>query len=325
MSHEREISLRSGEAVAQVLEARGHDVARVYVDHDLDLALRQKAIEVAFVALHGRYGEDGCVQGLLEMLKIPYTGSGVLASSLAMNKLKSKEIFRLHNLPTAPYYVVTAESASEVEEIHGSFGFPVVVKPCSSGSSVGVALVEQMSELVPAVQAALHFDETLLVERYLPGKEITVGILDGAPLGAVEIHSRRGLYDYRAKYTPGQTVYHCPPRISPTRMQGILRQALAAHDSLGCTGASRVDLIVSERGNEAILEVNTLPGMTETSLLPKIARSAGMEFGVLCERVLAGAQLQAGVHRVSTRRRLRQAPFETTDRRQRAPLTGVTE
>jgi D-alanine-D-alanine ligase len=155
------------------------------------------------------------------------------------------------------------------------------------------------------------------------GSEITVGVVDGSALGAVEIEPHAGLYDYKAKYQPGQTTYHCPPRLSETRLSGILRQAIAAHNALGCGGASRVDLIVSELGNEVILEVNTLPGMTRTSLLPKIAAAAGIDFGQLCESLLLRAQLWSGANRVATGRRIRQAPFETLDRRQRSASGSV--
>src|SRR3954452_195362 len=191
LSAERDVSIRSGEAILRALADRGHDAAPIFVDRDIDLVLRQTRIDVAFLALHGRYGEDGCVQGLLEVLGIPYTGSGVLASGLAMNKGKAKEIFRLHNLPTAPGYVIQADSGEDVVESHGSFGYPVVVKPAGEGSSLGIKIARDELELESAVEEALRFDDDVLVERFIEGKEIPVAILDGKPLGAVEIVPKR--------------------------------------------------------------------------------------------------------------------------------------
>ena len=299
LSSEREVSLRTGEAVLAALRQRGHDAIPIYVDRDVDVALRQEHIEVAFIALHGRWGEDGCVQGLLEMLGIPYTGSDVLASALAMHKAKAKELFRLHNLPTPAYYTLVGAalagesgdplSIDELTAIHGDFGFPCVVKPVREGSSVGVSICREPGELGPAVERALRFDDEILVERFIAGKEISVAVLGDRALGAVEIAPRDGFYDYANKYTRGATDYYVPPRVSPERYRGLLTQALRAHLALGCRGATRVDMMVSEAGNEFILEVNTLPGLTKTSLLPKIARSIGMDYPTLCEHILETA------------------------------------
>ena len=294
MSSEREVSLKTGEAAAAALERLGHDVVRVYVDADVDQVLRQAHIDVAFLALHGKYGEDGCIQGLLELLGIPYTGSGVLASALSMDKLKAKEIFRLHNIATPPYYALPAADADRVSAIHGSFGFPAVVKPRREGSSVGVSIVRAADELADAVRDALRFDDEVLVERFIKGKEICVGILDGRVLGAIEIAPHRDFYDYQAKYTPGMSDYHFPARLSPTRYRCVLTLAEKVNLAVGCTGASRVDLIVTEGDNEYVLEVNSLPGMTPTSLLPKIAAGAGYDYDKLVEAILAGAKLHAG-------------------------------
>ena len=294
MSSEREVSLKTGEAVAESLERLGHDVVRVFVDNDVDQVLRQSRIDVAFVALHGKYGEDGCIQGLLEILGIPYTGSGVLASALAMDKLKSKEIFRLHNVPTPPYYVLREGDADRVQAIHGSFGFPAVIKPRREGSSVGVAIVHEASALTESVEAALRFDDEVIVERFIKGKEVQVGLLDGRVLGAIEIVPKREFYDYQAKYTPGMTDYFFPARLAPTRYRCVLTLAEKANQAVGCTGAVRIDLIVTEGDNEYVLEVNSLPGMTPTSLLPKIAAGAGYTYDKLVEAILAGASVHAG-------------------------------
>ncbi len=322
LSAEREVSLRTGEAIHAALVDRGYDAHRVFVDRDLDLVLRQARIDVAFLALHGRYGEDGCVQGLLEILGIPYTGSDVLSSALAMNKVKAKEVFRMRNLPTPPYYVVTEDRAERIAEDHAGFGFPAVVKPCGEGSSVGVSIVNDAAELEAACETALGFDDEVLVERFIEGKEVSVAILGDRALGAIEIAPvQGGFYDYGAKYTKARSEYFMPARLSPDRYRGVLSQALDAHRALGCSGATRVDMIVSERGNEYLLEVNTIPGMTPTSLLPKIAHHAGIDFGALCEEILGGAYLSANGKRRHERRVEQTSSYDGPERR----ATGVVE
>jgi D-alanine-D-alanine ligase len=317
LSSEREVSLRTGEAVLNALRERGHHAIPIYVDHDIDVALRQEQIDVAFIALHGRWGEDGCIQGLLELLGIPYTGSDVMASALAMHKGKAKELFRLHNLPTPAYYTLTEDDVADLEGVHGDFGFPCVVKPIREGSSVGVAICNSLEDLAPAVEKALCFDGEVLVERFISGKEVSIAILGDRALGACEIAPRAGFYDYQNKYTKGATEYFVPPRLSPERYRGVLAQALRAHRALGCQGATRVDMMVSDSGNEFILEVNTVPGLTPTSLLPKIADAAGISFGELCEQMLAGASLST--RRGRGERRVIQREFVGDERREAAP------
>lgn len=292
-SAEREVSLKTGRAVAEALAGAGRQVATIELGPDVDtvLALRAANVDVAFLALHGRLGEDGCIQGLLEVLGVPYTGSSVLASALAMDKLKSKELFRLHNVPTPPYYVFDKDSLADVEEVHGSFGFPVVVKPRREGSSFGIAKADGPAALAKAIADARRYDRSVLVERFIAGKEVSVGILDGRVLGAIEIAPKSGMYDYHAKYTPGMTEYFMPARIPPTRYRGVLNLAERAAQALDCSGAVRVDLLVTEGQNEYVLEVNTLPGMTPTSLLPKIAAEAGYSFADLCEAIVDRATL----------------------------------
>jgi len=318
LSSEKAVSLATGEAVVTALLELGYDVEPIFVDRDVDLVLRQSTIDVAFIALHGRYGEDGCIQGLLEVLGIPYTGSNVLASALAMHKVKAKEIFRLHNLPTPPYYVATRADELELIEGHGDFGFPVVVKPVTEGSSVGVEIVRSVDELAAAFERSFFFDDELLVERFIEGQEVSVAIVDGRAIGAVEVAPKSGFYDYGAKYTKGATDYHIPPRISRERYLGVLTQAQRAHHALGCAGTTRVDTIVSATGNEYILEVNTLPGMTPTSLLPKIAASTGMGFEDLVDEVLRAAALSAA-GRGNGDRRTAQRTYDGDDRREPAP------
>jgi D-alanine-D-alanine ligase len=297
-SAERDVSLATGEGVAAALESRGHDVARIVWDEagpGLDQLVRAARVDVVFVALHGRGGEDGCVQGLLELLGIPYTGSGVLSSALAMDKLKAKEMFRLHNVPTPPYYVASRADLDDLEEVHGSFGFPAIVKPRREGSSVGLARAAGLPELASALDRALAFDSHALVERYVKATEVHVGILEGRVLGAIEIVPEGGLFDYHAKYTAGATQTICPPRLPSTRLRGVMNLAERAARALSCAGACRVDLLVTEGENEYVLEVNTLPGMTPTSLLPKIAASAGIDYPSLCEAILETARLHAGL------------------------------
>ncbi|MCC6527620.1 MAG: D-alanine--D-alanine ligase [Polyangiaceae bacterium] len=300
-SGEHEVSLHTGTAVANALAERGHDVVRVVIPHaepgggarfDLVATLRKARVDAAFLALHGRMGEDGCVQGLLEIARIPYTGSGVLASALAMDKVKSKELFLLHNVPTPPYYVVpVSEAGRDAEAVHQSFGFPVIVKPRGEGSSLALTKATSHAELDRGLEAVFAIDDYALVERFIQGAEVTVGILDGKALGALEIAPAGGMYDYHAKYTPGRSQYFMPARLPAARYQGVCNLAVRAAEALGCSGAARVDLLVTPGENEYVLEVNTLPGMTQTSLLPKIAAAAGYDFGALCEAILASARV----------------------------------
>jgi D-alanine-D-alanine ligase len=292
---EREISLKTGEAVVAALEAQGHTVTRVFAGPGLDRVLRSAELEVAFLALHGRMGEDGKVQGLLELLELPYTGSGVMASALAMNKPFAKKLFRLHNLPTPQGYRIGRDELGSLQERHGDLGFPCVVKPACGGSSVGLAMVNDAEALTVAVAEACRFGGEALVERFVRGKEVTVGILDGEVLGSCEISYPRESFDYEAKYKSGAR-YFLPPRLSPTRIANVEHLALAAWQALGCRGYGRVDLICSDEENDVVLEVNTLPGMTPMSLLPKIAAHRGIDFPQLVERILSLATRdEAGV------------------------------
>ncbi|RKH39003.1 D-alanine--D-alanine ligase, partial [Corallococcus llansteffanensis] len=282
---EREISLKTGEAVVAALETLGHTVTRVFAGPGLDRALRAAELDVAFVALHGRMGEDGRVQGLLELLELPYTGSGVLASALAMDKPMAKKLFQLHNLATPRGYRVGRADVARAVELHGDSGFPCVVKPAKGGSSVGLSVVHDAGALVPAVAQACRFGGEALVERFVAGQEVTVGILGDAVLGSCEVSFPREGFDYEAKYKGGAQ-YFLPPRLSETRRVNVESLALAAYRALGCRGYGRVDLLCSDLENDVVLEVNTLPGFTPTSLLPKIAARAGLDFPALVQGVL---------------------------------------
>lgn len=292
LSSERDLSLLSGEAVFEALERGGHDVTRIYVDADLDVALRAERIEVAFLALHGRYGEDGCVQGLLELLGIPYTGPGLLGAALATDKVKAKELLRLHNLPTPSAYVHRVGSGSAIEQ-HGNFGFPVVVKPRAEGSSLGVERVTDATELEAAIEEAARFDEHVLVERCVRGCEVHVALWNGRAIGLAEIESESGIFDFAARRGRAGCSVFAPPRLSAERQRGIAALAERAARALECTGLVEVDVMVSELGNEHILEVDALPALWPDSMVGRIARSAGYTFGELCERVLADARLHA--------------------------------
>jgi D-alanine-D-alanine ligase len=226
------------------------------------------------------------VQGLLEVLGVPYTGSGVMASALAMNKTFAKKVFRFHNLPTPQGYDVRADDVADAVDRHGDLGFPAVVKPCCGGSSVGVSVVRSEAELVPALSEACRYGGEALVERMARGREVTVGILGNQVLGSCEVSYPGDAFDYAHKYQGG-TRYFLPPRLSLTRLANVEALALAAYRALGCRGYARVDLIASEEDNDVLLEVNTLPGLTPVSLLPKIARKAGLAYEDLVERILA--------------------------------------
>lgn len=287
-SAEREVSLKSGNAVFNAFRKRNYHVAAIDAGHDICEVIQREGIEVAFLTLHGGYGEDGSLQGLLDVLGIPYTGSGVLASALAMDKESSKKIFLYHGIPIPPFVVIREKTVSQ-QLSAVSFELPWVVKPAAEGSSIGVNIVKEHSSLRAAMEQAAGFGTRIIVEKYIPGKEIQVGILNDRILGAVEVRPTLEFYSYEAKYTAGLTEYILPPEVDPETLRNAEKAALSAHTSLGCGGATRVDLIVDQKGDPYVLEVNTIPGMTETSLLPKIAAQAGLDFPSLIEEILKGA------------------------------------
>jgi D-alanine-D-alanine ligase len=292
-SSEREVSLRTGAACAEALRSKGYDVALVDVDREVAARLRADGAAVAFVALHGRYGEDGCVQGLLETMGIPYTGSGVLASAVGMDKVLSKLLFRSLGLSVTDYRVFPPARAGEIHGADLPFAFPVVVKPACEGSSVGVSLVKEPALLGAACREAARWKGDVIVERYVKGKEVQVAVLDGRALGVIEVVPANEFYDYAAKYTAGTTQYFYPARIPEADAHRLREAAETAHRGLGCDGVTRTDFILAPDGELYILEVNTLPGMTATSLVPKIAAGNGIPFPDLCERLLDGAALKA--------------------------------
>lgn len=291
LSAERDVSLKSGLAVHQALLRMGYNSTAIDVRHDVAKMLLEEKIEVAFIALHGRYGEDGCIQGLLELLQIPYTGSGVLASALAMHKLYSKQAFAAAGLTITPYVAVRKGTTCDAASL--PFGLPVVVKPVQEGSSVGVSIVKQADALQAALDDAFHYDELVLVEQYIKGQEVQVGILDNQPIGAIEIVPKNEFYDFEAKYSDGMAEHFFPARLEADLYEKVQQQGLKAHQALGCDGYCRVDFLVTETGDCYLLEVNTLPGMTALSLLPEIAqKGAGLTFEELVERILLSARLK---------------------------------
>jgi D-alanine-D-alanine ligase len=295
LSAEREVSLKSGAAVHKALLSQGYNTVAIDVGRDLADVLKREGIETAFIALHGRYGEDGCVQGLLELLQIPYTGSGVLASALAMHKLYSKQAFAASGILTAPFRCFRRGESICLPDL--PFGLPLVVKPVQEGSSVGVSIVKEENQLTAAVAMAFQYDDEILVEQYIKGQEVQVGILDDRPVGAIEIVPKNEFYDFEAKYTDGMAEHIFPARLEPALYEKAQEIGLAAHRALGCKGYSRVDLLVTSVDDCYVLEVNTLPGMTALSLLPEIAaKGAGLSFEELVSRIIESASLSIKVN-----------------------------
>ncbi len=286
LSAEREVSLNTGAGVLAALQEKGHDVVGVDWKEGSSLPhlLEDAGVGVVWNALHGTFGEDGAVQGLCACMGVACTGSGILASALAMDKVMSKRIFEHNEVPTPRWQLLT--SAADTV----TMPYPLVVKPSSEGSSVGVSIVERADELLAAIALARRFHGPVIVEEYIAGTEVFVGILDGAVLGSVEVRPAGKFYDYDAKYKRTDTTYLIPPSLAPDVIARCEAHALASYRALGCSGHARPDLRIDTAGNPYVLEVNTLPGMTKTSLLPKIAKSIGMDYATLCEKILASAR-----------------------------------
>ena len=285
-SAEREISLKTGQAVYGALIRKGYDATRIDVDVSLPLKLRAHKVQLAFLALHGRGGEDGTVQGLLEVMGIPYTGSGVRASAMAMNKPVTKAFVQVHDVPVAPGVVIqrTGNRAMPTQ-----LAWPLVVKPANEGSTVGVSVVRNPSQWKRALKQAFEHDHEVLVEVFVAGREIAVSVLDGEALPPIEIVAPDTFYDYAAKYEKTETRYLCPASLTKGQEQRVKALAVRAYQTMGCTGAARVDFRLTRRGKPVFLEINTIPGMTQRSLLPMSAALAGMDYDALTERILQSA------------------------------------
>lgn len=286
-SSEREVSLKTGAAVAAALRARGHEVREVDVTCDFVDFGPLEGADVVFIALHGKFGEDGQLQEMLDRRQIPYTGSTAAASATAMDKQAAKERFAAAGVRTPSGAVLKADSpratAKAARAIAAALDYPVVVKPCCEGSSVGVSIHTGPRTIARGVAEAFKHGDRVMIERYVPGRELTVGIFEGRPLPAIELKPAQEFFSYDAKYRDGRTEYvvTADPRAEA--------EAMKAHAALGCDGFSRVDLRITEDGTPYVLEVNTIPGLTERSLLPKAAKAAGIDFEELCDRIVRNA------------------------------------
>jgi D-alanine-D-alanine ligase len=286
-SAEREVSLRSGAAVAEALERSGIDHERFDGAPAVVDAAREGRVGRVLNMLHGRGGEDGCLQGALALYGVPVSGSGVLASALTMDKLQTKRVWRAAGIPTPEWRI--ARSPEEAASIEADLGLPVFVKPVREGSSVGMSRVLQRGQLAHAVARALQHDECALVERLIDGPEYTAAILEREVLPLIRIATPREFYDYDAKYHAGDTEYHCPCGLDSARDQALRDLSLQAFDVLDCRGWGRVDFLLDTDGEPWMLEVNTVPGMTDHSLVPMAAAAAGIDFDRLVSRILATA------------------------------------
>ena len=295
-SAEREVSLASGARVADALRAKGHDVTTADPEADpLAILPQARAADVVWMALHGGAGEDGTIQALFDLAGVRYTGSGHLASALAMDKDLSKQLFRAAGVPTAEWRMVRAGDGTDwtaptfTEEMIAALGVPLVVKPSKQGSTVGLTVVKAAAELAPAVTEAFRHDDEVMLETFVPGRELTVGVLDDAPMPVGEIIPKHELYDYECKYTPGMAEEIFPAAIPDAVRDAAQLQAMAAYRALKLAGCARIDFRLHPTDGLFWLEANTLPGMTGTSLVPQAAAAMGMDFPTLCERIALAA------------------------------------
>lgn len=290
LSAEREVSLKSGGAVLGALKSRDVDVHGIDVGRDVIQTLQSGQYDRVFIALHGRGGEDGVIQAVLEALHIPYTGSGVLGSALCMDKIKSKQIWHAASLPT-PMFVELNE-ATQWKEVVSELGLPIAVKPAREGSSIGTARVNDAGDLESAWRNAAEFDDVVMAEPWVQGDEYTVAILSGIALPMIRLETPREFYDYQAKYETDDTLYHCPCGLDEATEKRLQALALRAFEVLGARGWGRVDLMMDGNGKPWLLENNTVPGMTDHSLVPMAAKQAGIEFDELVWRILCDAKLE---------------------------------
>ncbi len=288
-SAEREVSLNSGAAVLAGLKEAGVDAHPIDPKEYPVAQLKADGFDKVFIALHGRGGEDGTLQGVLEFLGLPYTGSGVMASALTMDKLRTKLLWQGANLPVSPYVALQSEELTQVDpqKIVARLGLPLIVKPSSEGSSVGMNKVNAVEELIPALENAFLHDTCVLVEKWLSGPEFTVAILGGDVLPSIRIQPAGVFYDYQAKYLSDETQYFCPSGLNDEKEQALRALAMSAYRAVGCRGWGRVDVMQDSDGQFYLLEVNTAPGMTNHSLVPMAARESGLSFSQLVVKILA--------------------------------------
>ena len=287
-SAEREVSLNSGKAVLEALLSQGYDAHPIDPKEYNVANLKKDGFHRVFNILHGRGGEDGTMQGLLEQIGLPYTGCGVMASALTMDKMRTKMLWKAFGLPVADMEVVTRETFADLDPqvVVDKLGLPLMVKPSLEGSSVGLTKVKAVDELKSAVEYALKFDNTILIEEWLAGDELTVPVLDSQVLPAIRIVPEGEFYDYNAKYISDNTQYFCPSGLTPEREQELAILVKRAYDAVGCRGWSRIDVMCDAKGNFRLVEVNTNPGMTSHSLFPKSAASVGISFEQLVVKIL---------------------------------------
>lgn len=296
-SGEREVSLRSGKGVLESLRHQGYDAVGIDVDENVDVRLRENRVEIAFITLHGKGGEDGAVQGLLETLRIPYTGSGVAASALSMNKYLTKLVLEQNGIPfpTTIYLEPPMTFEAVREKIFSRTELPVILKPLAEGSSIGIAVAHDETELRDLTGKLLADYPRIIAEPFISGREITVGVIGAGDspraLPILELVPKNEFYDYQAKYTKGMTELICPARLDEKTTREAQKIAVKTHLALGCNGVSRVDFIVDRRNNPYVLELNTIPGMTETSDLPEEIRAEGGSYDSLALEILASAGL----------------------------------
>jgi D-alanine-D-alanine ligase len=288
LSPERDVSLTTGQAVFEAIQRNGLDAVAIDVDRDIAVILKESKIDIAFIALHGTYGEDGTIQGILEYANIPYTGSGVLGSSIAYDKVKSKELFKFNNIPTADYQVFYRSQKNIPAR---TLDLPVVVKPSTQGSSIGISIVKNESEWLTALQLGFKYSEEVLVEEFIDGRLMAIGMNGEQPFPIVHIKPKSEFYDYESKYTQGKTDYLCPAELSAEEKSRLEDASIKVVHVLKSRGIPRVDAILDETGTPYVLEINTIPGMTPISLLPMAAKQAGMNFDELVMEILATARL----------------------------------
>lgn len=294
-SNEREISLRSGKAVFNALIQEGVDASFLDVYDNIHDIIKKNSMDVAFIALHGRFGEDGTVQRILEDADIPYTGSDPDASKIALDKIATKEIFIDKKIPT-PKYIILEKNSFNIKDTL-KLGLPLVVKPQFEGSSIGLSVAKEEKDLGKSIDKAFEYGSKVLVEEYIEGRELTVGILDDMPLPVIEIVPKGRVYDFKAKYSDPDTQYLVPAPIDKDAFERAKELGLKAHASLGCRAFSRVDMMMNKDGAIFVLEVNTIPGMTERSLLPKAAAAIGLNFNKLCIKLIENALKKEGTRR----------------------------
>lgn len=293
LSLERDVSLRSGGRVAEALADRGHRVARLDLDDQLVTTLGDGDFDVAFLALHGKAGEDGTIQGLLELLEVPYTGPDAVASGLAWDKARFKGLARRAGLPTPEWVALSSDAvrdmgaARALDRVVDRLGLPLIIKPSQGGASMGVRSVHSADELAASLLAAYSYHDVVVIEQMVHGSEIAVSVVDGEPLPPVEVVPRSGSYDFAARYTSGAADLYAPARLDKVALERCKQVAVAAYELIGCRHVTRADLMVDRQGQPWLLELDTCPGLTETSLLPAAAAAHGWDFADLCERLVA--------------------------------------